>query len=171
MTLPPPLSRHAPGWWSRHWRWAVPLVVLLTGAAAVATVWFVLVQWSHWIRASEPYQEAMRRARCNVELAATLGEPIRDDGLPMGGVKASSDGSGLSQVAVTLNGPQGEGRLYLHAERTDGQWDYPMLYVVTGGSHTIDLSALDDAEAASQCALATCRAQGQCPAALPALEV
>ena len=32
MTLPPPIPTHGPkpaGWWSRHWRWAMPVAVLL----------------------------------------------------------------------------------------------------------------------------------------------
>ena len=32
MTLPPPIPTHGPkpaGWWSRHWRWAMPVAVSL----------------------------------------------------------------------------------------------------------------------------------------------
>ncbi|HAI46696.1 Cytochrome oxidase complex assembly protein 1 [compost metagenome] len=170
MHQPPPLPTHRPGWWQRHWRWAVPLLVLACGAAAAAVVWFMLVQWSQVTRGTEPYQEAMRRARCSVELVAHLGEPIQDGFLPMGGLESSSDGSGSSQFVVHLDGPRGKGRLFLRAEREHGQWDYPMLYVVTAASDTVDLTALDDAEAATECALEACRAQGQCPAQAPALE-
>ncbi len=39
MTLPPPIppmTRHPPVWWCRHWRWAMPLtVVLVLGGAGV----------------------------------------------------------------------------------------------------------------------------------------
>lgn len=165
MTQPPPLPgavRTHQGWWRRHWRWALPLAVLVPGAAAAAVVWWGLVQWSQWIRGSEPYLEAMRRAHCSVALVAELGEPIQDGFLPMGDVAASGDGSASSQLVVQLHGPQGRGRLFLRADRAQGQWDYPILYVVTEASETIDLTALDDAEAAQQCALRECRESGEC---------
>jgi hypothetical protein len=41
-----------------------------------------------------------------------------------------------------------------------------MLYVVTDANDAIDLTALDDAEAAERCALAECRAKGECPPSL-----
>ncbi|MCF7750217.1 cytochrome c oxidase assembly factor 1 family protein [Bacillus subtilis subsp. subtilis] len=174
MHQPPPLpgARPAgPGWWRRHWRWALPLTVLLTTAAAAGLIWFVLVQWSQFSRGSEPYQEAMRRARCSVDLVAHLGEPIQDGFLPMGGMESSSTGTGSSQFVVQLRGPHGKGRLFLQAQREQGQWDYPMLYVLVKDAEPIDLTALDDAEAAQECALEACRGQGDCPVSVVPLEV
>jgi len=171
MTLPPPLPTHPRGWWARHWRWAVPLAALLTITAAAGAGWFGLQQVSRMARGSEPYQEAMRRARCSVHLVAHLGEPIQDGLLPMGGIETDSSGTGSSQFVVHLSGPRGKGRLFLQADRAQGRWDYPMLYVLVKDAEPIDLTALDDAEAATQCALEACRAQGDCPALAPPLEV
>jgi hypothetical protein len=164
MTLPPPLAggTHA-GWWSRHWRWAMPLGVLAVLLLGVAMVWFVLAQWSRWSRASEPYQEAMRRARCSIELVAVLGEPIRDGFLPSGRLERTAGGGGSSEFVVSLTGPRGEAELFLEAHREHGRWDYPLLYAITGNDEAIDLTALDDAEAATVCALRECREQGHCP--------
>ncbi|WP_421567797.1 cytochrome c oxidase assembly factor Coa1 family protein [Stenotrophomonas sp. PD6] len=164
MTLPPPLAGATrAGWWSRHWRWAMPLGVLALLLLAVALVWFVLAQWSRWSRASEPYQEAMRRARCSIELVAVLGEPIRDGYLPSGSQERTAGGGGSSEFVVSLTGPRGEAQLFLEAHRERGQWDYPLLYAITGNDEAIDLTALDDAEAATVCALRECREQGHCP--------
>lgn len=85
MNQPPPLPgarRAGTGWWRRHWRWAMPLAVLSASAAAAAVVWLAVTQWAHWSRSSEPYQEAMRRARCSVELVAVLGEPSKTGSYP-----------------------------------------------------------------------------------------
>lgn len=104
----------------------------------------------------------MRRARCNVELVEALGEPLRDGYLPAG----SMHSNGQSQFVIGVSGPQGKGRLFLNAKRSGVHWDYPMLYVVTDANDAIDLTALDDAEAAERCALAECRANGECPPSL-----
>ncbi|AHY57219.1 membrane protein [Stenotrophomonas rhizophila] len=166
MNQPPPLPgarRAGTGWWRRHWRWAMPLAVLSASAAAAAVVWLAVTQWAHWSRSSEPYQEAMRRARCSVELVAVLGEPIEDGFLPAGSMRSAPGGGGHSQFLVHLNGPRGHARMFLQATRQQGEWDYPMLYVLAGQSEPIDLTALDDAEAAQECALRDCRARGDCP--------
>lgn len=164
MTLPPPLTRAPPpGWWQRHWRWAMPLAVLAVLLMVAGIVWLALVEWSRWSRASEPYQEAMRRARCSIELVAVLGEPIQDGFLPTGSVQRNANGSASSQYVVSLSGPRGEAELYLEAHRENGAWDYPLLYAITRDDAAIDLTALDDAEAAGECALRDCREQGHCP--------
>lgn len=169
MTLPPALpgSTAPTGWWRRHWRWAMPLAVVVGIAAAAGAVWFALSQWAYWSKSSTPYQEAMRRARCNIELVEALGEPLRDGYLPAG----SMHSNGQSQFVIGVTGPQGKGRLFLNAKRSGDHWDYPMLYVVTDGKEAIDLAALDDIEAADSCALEECRAKGDCPPAPEALQI
>lgn len=127
MNQPPPLPgarRAGTGWWRRHWRWAMPLAVLSASAAAAAVVWLAVTQWAHWSRSSEPYQEAMRRARCSVELVAVLGEPIEDGFLPAGSMRSAPGGGGHSQFLVHLNGPRGHARMFLQATRQQGEWDY-----------------------------------------------
>jgi len=165
MIQPPPLRAAvaaAHGRWRRHWRWALPLAVIAVTAAVAAVVWLALARWSQWSRGSEPYQEAMRRARCSVELVAALGEPIQDGYLPTGSMHSHSSGSGNSQFLVHLHGPHGSARMFMAAKRDQGQWDYPMLYVLIGQAEPIDLTTLDDAEAAGECALEECREQGRC---------
>ncbi len=161
----PPAIPGAPraGWWCRHWRWAMPLAVLAALLVVAALLWLGLSQWSRWSRSSEPYQEAMRRARCSIELVAVLGEPIQDGFLPTGSMQRSAGGGGSSDFVVALSGPRGTAELYLEAHREKGRWDYPLLYVITGQDEAIDLTALDDAEAAGLCALQDCREQGHCP--------
>ncbi len=158
MTLPPALpgSTVPTGWWRRHWRWAMPMAVVVGMAAAAGAVGFALSQWAYWSKSSTPYQEAMRRARCNIELVAALGEPLRDGYLPAG----SMHSNGQSQFVIAVSGPQGNGRIFLNAKRA-----------VTDGKEAIDLAALDVLEAAVSCALEECRAKGDCPPAPEALQI
>ncbi|WP_422508126.1 cytochrome c oxidase assembly factor Coa1 family protein [Stenotrophomonas sp. GZD-301] len=164
--IPPATARR--GWWARHWRWAMPALVLLVLLGGVLAAGFAVDRWSQWSRGSEPYVEAMRRARCSIELAQVLGEPIDDGYLPVGTLQQGSDGSGRADLVLKVRGPQAHGDLFLAGRRQQAEWDYPVMYVLTGDTHTIDLTALDDAEAVTRCELADCRAQGECPPA-PAL--
>lgn len=164
MPHPPSLPGAArAGRWGRHRRWSLPLAVLAGLLMVAALAWLALSQWSHWTRSSEPYQEAMRRARCSIELVAALGEPIQDGYLPSGRMQRTAAGGGSSEFVVALSGPRGSAELYLEAHREKGRWDYPLLYAITGRDEAIDLTALDDAEAAGLCALQDCREQGHCP--------
>lgn len=165
MRQPPPLPFASPagrGWWARHWHWAMPLgivagVVLLGGGVA-----WSLLRWSDAAHASAPLREAMRRANCSVELVAAFGEPLHADRMPIGNMQTQLNGRHDVGLIVGLEGPHGAGTLFVQGTRVDGAWDYPVMYVLGEEEHTFDLSALDDAEAAQECALAQCRAVGDC---------
>jgi len=59
-----------------------------------------------------------------------------------------------------LASPEGQGRLIVQSIRRNDVWDYPVMYVRGDDKQTFDLTALDDAEAAGECALQECRARG-----------
>jgi len=166
MSLPPPIPGHCtapPGWWRRHWRWAMPLAVLLfLGALAGAISWSVL-RWSDAARESPPMREAMRRAGCSIELVQVFGEPLHARGLPLGSMQTAINGHRDVGLTVALEGPLAQGRLFVKGTRADDVWDYPVMYVLADDKQTFDLSALDDEEAARECELQTCRANGDCP--------
>ena len=61
-----------------------------------------------------------------------------------------------------LAAPEGQGRLIVQGIRRNDVWDYPVMYVLGDDKQTFDLTALDDAEAAGECALQECRARGGC---------
>ncbi|AWH19325.1 hypothetical protein C1922_19395 [Stenotrophomonas sp. ZAC14D2_NAIMI4_7] len=165
MPLPPPVPAHAApatGWWRRHWRWAMPLaVVLLLASLGGATAWSLL-RWSEAARDSAPMREAMRRAGCSIELVQAFGEPLQADAMPVGSMQTAIDGQRNVGLIVGLQGPDARGRLFVQGSRRDDVWDYPVMYVLGEDEQTFDLSALDDAEAAEECALRECRARGGC---------
>ncbi|HYQ23159.1 cytochrome c oxidase assembly factor Coa1 family protein [Stenotrophomonas sp.] len=166
MHLPPPIPGHRPastGWWRRNWRWAMPLSVLLLLGVMGGMVAWSLLRWSDAAHESPPMREAMRRAGCNIELVQVLGEPLRAGAMPLGSMQTGFNGQRDVALTVALEGPQGEGRLIVQGTRRDDVWDYPVMYVLGEDKKTFDLTALDDAEAAGECALQACREHGDCP--------
>ncbi|WP_313436743.1 cytochrome c oxidase assembly factor Coa1 family protein [Stenotrophomonas sp.] len=165
MHLPPPIPAHRPntsGWWRRNWRWAMPLSVLLfLGVMGGMAAWSLL-RWGEAARESAPMREAMRRAGCNIELVQVFGEPLQADAMPLGSMQTAIDGQRNVGLTVGLEGPQARGRLFVQGTRRDDVWDYPVMYVLGADKKTFDLSELDDAAAADECALQECRERGEC---------
>ncbi len=166
MTLPPPIPTLGPkpaGWWCRHWRWAMPLTVLLVLAGAGGTVAWSVLRWSEAARESPPMREAMRRAGCSIELVEAFGEPLRAESMPLGSMQTAINGQRDVGLTVALEGPRAQGRLFVKGTRSDDVWDYPVMYVLGENKQTFDLTALDDVEAAQECELQACRERGECP--------
>ncbi|WP_295571642.1 cytochrome c oxidase assembly factor Coa1 family protein [Stenotrophomonas maltophilia] len=168
MIQPPPIPAHGPprsGWWRRHWRWAMPLaVVLVMGMTAGVVIWSVL-RWSEAARESPPMREALRRAGCSIELVEAFGEPLQAESMPLGSMQTAINGQRDVGLTVALEGPHAHGRLFVKGTRSDDVWDYPVMYVLAEDKQTFDLTALDDDEAAHECALQACRDRGECPLA------
>ncbi|WP_294992575.1 cytochrome c oxidase assembly factor Coa1 family protein [uncultured Stenotrophomonas sp.] len=169
MTLPPPIPGHATpadGWWRRHWRWAMPLSVVLVLATVAGVVGWSVLRWSEAARESPPMREALRRAGCSIELVEAFGEPLRADSMPLGSMQTALNGQRDIGLTVAVEGPHAHGRLFVKGTRSDDVWDYPVMYVLGENKQTFDLTALDDDEAAHECELQACRDRGECPLAL-----
>ncbi|MDR2960554.1 MAG: cytochrome c oxidase assembly factor 1 family protein [Stenotrophomonas sp.] len=139
-------------------------VVLVLGVAGGIVAWSVL-RWSEAARESPPMREALRRAGCSVELVEAFGEPLRTGSMPLGSMQTAIDGQRDVGLTVALEGSRAHGRLFVQGSRRDDVWDYPVMYVLGENKQTFDLSALDDDEAADECALQECRDRGECPLA------
>ena len=138
MELPPRSS-----WWSRNWKWALPvgcvLPIALCGGGFVAFFLLILSAVSSGVKSSDAYEEAMTRARSNAEVRAQLGEPI-ETGFWITGSISVSGPSGDIDVAIPISGPKGSGTLYIVGRKTAGQWQYSRMDVaVDGRDGRIDL--------------------------------
>ncbi|MDH1275695.1 cytochrome c oxidase assembly factor 1 family protein [Stenotrophomonas sp. GD03937] len=136
-------------------------VVMVLGVAGGIVAWSVL-RWSEAARESPPMREALRRAGCSVELVEAFGEPLRTGSMPLGSMQTAIDGQRDVGLTVALEGSRAHGRLFVQGSRRDDVWDYPVMYVLGENKQTFDLSALDDDEAADECALQECRDRGGC---------
>jgi hypothetical protein len=145
---PPPSQPPRTTWWSRNWKWAVPVLcvlgvlvallpVLLVGAGA----YFVFSLVDHTFKSSGGYQQALVLARSDPAVTAALGTPIKDGWFPTGNVDSSGT-RGTSDLAIPVSGPRGKGTLYLRAVSDMGEWRFTQLVLkVHGTGETIDLLA------------------------------
>jgi hypothetical protein len=134
---PPPRT---PGWWSRNWKWALPVGCLAPLLVVAGCVTAVIVMVPRIIRSSEPYRHAVSEARASPAVRELLGEPIEEAALPGGNINVSGS-AGDADLSIPLSGPKGSATLYVVGTRTAGEWEYATLRVKPDGDgETIDLA-------------------------------
>ncbi len=91
------------------------------------------------MKSSEPYQEAVARAKNNPQVRTGLGTPVTE-GFMMSGNISTSGASGAALLDIPLSGPKGEARLYVEAKKSSGAWTYTTMEVaIPGQPSRIDL--------------------------------
>lgn len=134
-----------PGWWSRNWKWAVPvggcggcLAFVLIGAIFFSTIFFAIFGA---MKSSDVYKTALARAQSNSAVLEALGSPIKD-GLLVSGSTNVNGASGQADLAIPISGPRGKGTIYVAATKSAGEWNYSRLEVeIDATKERIDLLA------------------------------
>ncbi len=128
---PPPemaAVAHRPrSWWSRHWKWVVPGVVLTPVLFCGGLLTLVFSVGFSALKNEWYYEQAVARTRANAEVTAVLGTPI-DAGFPSGNIDRTGR-SGHADLSIPISGPDGKGTIHLVAEKSDGQWSFSTLEV------------------------------------------
>jgi hypothetical protein len=126
-----------PNWFSRNWKWLVPVgcLVPLTccGVFSIGTYLGV----SKIIQSSGAYVGALAEVNANPEVQATIGTPVVPGMGMQGSVKEEGQG-GSADFTVPIEGNKGKGELHVVAKRSNGQWNYTTIEVTAGGK-TIDV--------------------------------
>lgn len=138
-TAPPPST-----WWSRNWKWCVPVLAALLLALFAAFIFGILALVFGAMKSSGPYQHAMARAQADPGVTAALGTPIQAGWLVQGNF-SSNGPDGEANLAIPLDGPKADGTLFVVAKKRAGQWRYETLAVNVDGGERIVLA--DDAAA------------------------
>ena len=102
------LQTPRPNWWSRNWKWVVPVIVvagILLAAVPVAAIYFFAQFFLHSMKSSGGYPEALAAARANPAVVQALGTPIKDGWFPSGNIE-SSGSTGESDLAIPVSGPE-----------------------------------------------------------------
>ncbi len=133
-------------WWGRNWKWLVPLGCvspLVICGGCISVVVGILFGVFGVIKSSEPYQEAMARARANPAVLAALGEPITEGFFIQGNINLSivnGQETGTANLAIPISGPKGTATLRVAATKAGGKWNYHLLNAELGeANQTIDL--------------------------------
>jgi hypothetical protein len=125
------------GWWSRNWKWVIPVGCLgiLASCGCLGAIAFFAA--SSAIKSTAAYGQAVLIATTDAEVVEVLGSPI-DTGILQGSVKTEND-SGSANFTIPLDGPKADGTLRVQATRNGGEWDFTVLQVEVPGRPPIDL--------------------------------
>lgn len=127
------------GWFSRNWKWFVPVGCLSMVVMAVAVVAAIIFFIFGAMKSSDVYQQALAKARSNPDVVRELGEPIETGWLMSGSINVSGD-SGNADMKIPVSGPKKSGAVYAVAIKRLGKWDFSTLEVeIEGETKRINL--------------------------------
>lgn len=139
-------TAHPPSWFSRNAKWAVPVGCLTAILLMVLFVGAVFMLVFGMFRSSEPYQQALEKARQSPALQQALGTPIEPGWLVTGSFSESGP-SGTAEFTIAIQGPKGKGTIYVDAEKRAGKWAFRMLRADTESGVQVDLLKEETREA------------------------
>ena len=130
------------GWWSRNWRWFVPVgsVVFVLGGVGFLFAIFALI--FGLMKSTKVYETALFEAQTNPAVIEHLGNRI-EDGLIFSGNMEVNPTSGYADIVIPISGHNGSGSLYVQAEKIAGSWEFFTLEVAVHGSD-ISIDLLED---------------------------
>ena len=128
----------APGWWSRNWKWLVPVGCLTTLLLFAGFLALVLSLAFGMLKGSDPYTQALAQARAHPAVIDALGTPISDGFFPSGNIEETGAG-GSANFAIPISGPKGDATLYLEARKAVGRWTLIQLEVEFADGRRLDL--------------------------------
>jgi hypothetical protein len=125
------------GWWSRNWKWVVPVGCLGMLASCGCLVAVIVGVVFGAIKNTGAYTEAVALAMSDSEVQAVLGTKI-ETGFPQGSVN-SNNGHSTADISISLDGDKADGVLRVEAVNNGGGWNYSVLQVEVPGRQPIDL--------------------------------
>jgi len=141
-STPPPVPKRT-SWWSRNWKWFVPVITL----AVVLIVGFVVGIFAlvfGIMKSSDAYKMAVLRASNSPQVVAAIGRPIKEGTFTAGSIHVTNE-TGEANLIIPISGPKGQGNIHVGATKSGSMWTFYKLYVVVDGSgQQIDLLELGE---------------------------
>lgn len=129
----------ATSWWSRNWKWFVPVGVLTLLALMAGGVALLLYLVFSLMKSSDAYKTAMAAAQANPAVEAAIGKPIKAGWFVSGNINTSGP-SGHAELSIPLSGPKGKGTLYVVENKSLGRWEVAQLVLeVEADGRRLDL--------------------------------
>jgi hypothetical protein len=106
-------------------------------AAFIAFLVFVV---AGVLKQSDPYKNAVARAKADSRVTSALGTPISEGWFVSGSVHTNL-GSGDANLTIHISGPKGKGTVTVVGTKSGGRWSYSELAVkIDSSGETIDLN-------------------------------
>jgi hypothetical protein len=137
-TQPPQPGQPQRGWWSRNWKWVVPVGCVSVVVVFLAFIGVILAVVFGAIKSSEAYTTALHTAQQDPRVIAALGTPIESGFLVTGNINVNAS-HGTAQLDFPISGPKGKAKVHAEADKPDGKWVYSVMQVHVDGGPTIDL--------------------------------
>src|SRR5262245_45010981 len=115
-------------WWSRNWKWTVPLGCLTVLLSCGGLVILIFTLAFGVIKSSDVYTDALVKAKADNQVKALLGEPLEPGFWVTGKIEVSGS-SGSADLSIPLSGPKGSATLCVVAKKSAGKWAYTTLEV------------------------------------------
>lgn len=128
-----------PSWWSRNWKWVVPVGCLMPLLFCGCLLAVALGAVGYSLKETGLQQDAVAAARQSPEVLAALGDDVHSTGLIPQGEISVQNGKGSARLTVPLAGSKGEGTLRAEALKEGAQWRFTVLRVEVPGQPPIDL--------------------------------
>jgi len=120
-----------------------PIVIpILVAAFALAGLlaWFLVKAIKAFLANSEPYREAVLRARSDPRVLDALGAPIQA-GLPQGNIRWDILLENRASLIIPMSGPMASGHLYVRARGRWRSWNYTQMQLnIESRGESIDLN-------------------------------
>jgi hypothetical protein len=100
--------------------WAIGALAVVAVSVSVGAIAFFAVVAG--IKSSDAYQLARQRVTSDPQVQALLGTPI-ESGFPQGSIE-STPTNGKAQIRFSVEGPRGEGMVYVDAIKDMGRWNF-----------------------------------------------
>ena len=127
------------GWFSRNWKWAVPVGCLGIIASCICMGAIAGFMGFNAIKNNTAYVQALAIAMSDDEVQATLGAPIDTSFMGQQSSVKVEGGRSVAQFAIPLKGSKAEGLLRVNAVKTGEEWTYQVFQVDVPGRDSIDL--------------------------------
>ncbi|KFE63010.1 cytochrome c oxidase assembly factor Coa1 family protein [Hyalangium minutum] len=126
-------------WWSRNWKWAVPVGCLgLMASCCGFTLLAGALGWN-FVTNNPASTRALEIARADSEVQAVLGTPIETHPLKQQSNVHYANGQSRAEATIELDGPKEDGVLRMEAVKSNDEWVYEVLEVEVPGQEPIDL--------------------------------
>jgi hypothetical protein len=134
------MAESTPNWWSRNWKWLVPVGCLTVLLLIALFVGGIMAFVFGMMKGSDVYAQALEQARASPAVAAAMGTPL-EEGLFVSGNWNETGPGGSAELSIPLSGPKGDGTLYVVAEKSAGLWTFSTLVLAAPDGSRIDLLA------------------------------